>query len=50
MVERTSEGTYARLQCFAARYGIEQRGIERVPESERTDTNVAKLGTLVRKS
>ncbi|KAL9091087.1 MAG: hypothetical protein Q9165_005014 [Trypethelium subeluteriae] len=30
-------GYYARLQRLAGRFNIEQRGIERVPESERTD-------------
>jgi hypothetical protein len=38
---------YARLQRFVGRYGVEQRGIERVPEDERTDTNTYKIGTMV---
>lgn len=38
---------YARIQRFAGKYAIEQRGIERVPEDERTDTNLAKVGTMV---
>ncbi|KAI4149303.1 MAG: hypothetical protein L6R39_002541 [Caloplaca ligustica] len=37
---------YARIQRFAGKYAIEQRGIERVPEDERTDTNLAKVGTM----
>ena len=44
------EGTYSKLRRFAGRYRIEQRGIERVADHERTDTNVAKVGTLVCKS
>jgi hypothetical protein len=40
--------TYAKLQRFAGKYAIEQRGIERVPENERTDTNLRKVGTMVR--
>lgn len=39
---------YARLQTFAGKYGVEQRGIERVPENERTDTSMSQVGTLVR--
>ena len=38
---------YAKIQRFAGKYAIEQRGIERVPEDERTDTNLAKVGTMV---
>jgi hypothetical protein len=38
---------YAKLQRFAGRYGVEQRGIERVPEDERTDKNAWKVGTMV---
>ncbi|KAI1152707.1 purine-cytosine permease [Nemania diffusa] len=37
---------YARLQTFAGKYGVEQRGIERVPENERTDTSMSQVGTL----
>lgn len=40
------ESSYARLQRFAGKFGVEQRGIERVPEDERTDTNLFKVGTL----
>lgn len=39
---------YARLQAFAGKYGVEQRGIERVPNDERTDTSMSQVGTLVR--
>ena len=39
--------TYAKLQRFAGRFNIEQRGIERVPETERTDKSVVKVGTMV---
>lgn len=39
---------YARLQAFAGKYGVEQRGIERVPTHERTDTSMSQVGTLVR--
>lgn len=40
--------TYAKIQRFAGRFGVEQRGIERVPENERTDASLIKVGTLVR--
>ena len=39
--------TYAKLQRLAGKFNIEQRGIERVPENERTDTNLMKVGTMV---
>ena len=38
---------YARAQRLVGKYGVEQRGIERVPEDERTDTNLVKVGTMV---
>jgi hypothetical protein len=38
---------YHKLQRFAGRYGVEQRGIERVPAEERTDKNTMKVGTMV---
>lgn len=41
-------GLFARVQDFTGRVGVEQRGIERVLPSERTDTSVSKVGTLVR--
>jgi hypothetical protein len=43
----TGNTLYARLQRTVGRFGVEQRGIERVPENERTDTNLAKVGTMV---
>jgi len=38
---------YAKLQRLAGRFGVEQRGIERVPENERTDKSTVKVGTMV---
>lgn len=40
------DSLYARLQRFVGKYGVEQRGIERVPNDERTDTSVSNIGTL----
>jgi len=40
--------TYAKLQRFAGKFGVEQRGIERVPDDERTDKHAWKVGTMVR--
>jgi len=40
------DSTYARLQRFAGKFNIEQRGIERVPDNERTDTTPRKVGTM----
>ena len=42
------DSTYAKIQRFAGRFNIEQRGIERVPEDERTDTSLVNVGTMVR--
>ncbi|KAJ4504169.1 Purine-cytosine permease fcy21 [Exophiala dermatitidis] len=42
----TGDTFYHRLQRFAGRYGVEQRGIERVPEDERTDKSTLKVGTM----
>lgn len=36
-------GWYAKAQCFAGKLKIEQRGIERVPEDERTDSGFKAL-------
>jgi len=36
-------GLRAKLMRFAGKLGIEQRGIERVPENERTDTGFRAL-------
>ncbi|KAI1378694.1 purine-cytosine permease [Hypoxylon crocopeplum] len=45
--ELTSGGSvYARLQRFAGKFGVEQRGIERVPSDERTDSSMLQVGTL----
>ena len=44
------DSLYAKLQRFAGRFNIEQRGIERVPESERTDTSYLNIGSMVRSS
>ena len=45
------DGWYAKTMRFAGKLKIEQRGIERVPESERHDTGFKGLlnaGTMVR--
>ncbi|KAL9618912.1 MAG: hypothetical protein Q9160_006437 [Pyrenula sp. 1 TL-2023] len=39
-------GLTGKLQRLAGRFGVEQRGIERVPEDERTDKSVFKVGTM----
>lgn len=36
-------GYYAKMQRLAGKFNIEQRGIERVPENERTDTGIKGL-------
>lgn len=36
----------ARLQRMAVKFGVEARGIERVPSDERTDSSLAKIGTM----
>ncbi|KAI1174081.1 purine-cytosine permease [Nemania sp. FL0916] len=38
--------SFARLQAFVGKYGVEQRGIERVPNDERTDTRISQVGTV----
>lgn len=43
----TGDSTYAKIQRAVTKFGVEPRGIERVPEDERTDTNLMKVGTLV---
>ncbi|KAG4216924.1 hypothetical protein PC116_g34595, partial [Phytophthora cactorum] len=40
------ESVYAKLQRFAGKFGVEQRGIERVPSDERTDSSLTQVGTL----
>jgi hypothetical protein len=42
------ETLYAKTQRFAARFHVEQRGIERVPENERDDRSLLNVGTMVR--
>lgn len=38
---------YAKIQRVAGRFKIEQRGIERVPDSERNDTSYLNIGSMV---
>lgn len=38
---------YAKVQRLAARFHVEQRGIERVPEDERFDNSLLNVGTMV---
>ena len=38
---------YARIQRLAGKFNIEQRGIERVPENERTDTSYFNIASMV---
>jgi hypothetical protein len=38
---------YARLQRFANRFGVEARGIERVPSDERSNAGMSQIGTMV---
>lgn len=41
------DSLYAKVQRAVVQFGVEPRGIERVPEDERTDTNLMKVGTMV---
>lgn len=41
------ETWYAKTQRFVTKFGVEARGIERVPSDERTDSGMSKIGTLV---
>lgn len=41
------ETWYAKTQRFVTKFGVEARGIERVPDDERTDSSMSKTGTLV---
>jgi len=43
----SSDTLYGKVQSFVGRYGVEQRGIERVPEELRTDKNTWKIATMV---
>lgn len=49
--EASREGWFARLHAklhtLATKYGVELRGIERVPSNERTDAGMSKIGTMV---
>jgi hypothetical protein len=38
---------YAKAQRFAGRFGVEQRGIERVPSDERLPAGMSQIGTMV---
>lgn len=42
------DSLYAKAQRFVGKFGVEERGIERVPNDERTDRNITKIGTMVR--
>jgi hypothetical protein len=46
----TAPGLYGKLMRLAGRFGMEQRGIERVPEDERNDNSLLNVGTMVRTS
>lgn len=39
--------TYAKLQRLGAKFKVELRGIERVPEDERTDSSYWNIGSMV---
>lgn len=41
------DSLYARIQKIAGRFGVEQRGIERVPSDERTKESMSEVGTMV---
>ena len=43
----TGTGMRAKLMRLAGKLGVEQRGIERVPEDERHDTSILNIGTMV---
>lgn len=42
------DSLYAKMQRFAGKLNVEQRGVERVPENERTDTSLLNVGSMVR--
>lgn len=42
------DGWVAKAQRLAGKFGVEQRGIERVPSDERTNDGMSQIGTLVR--
>lgn len=41
------DSVYAKIQRLAGKLNIEQRGVERVPESERTDSSYLNIGSMV---
>jgi hypothetical protein len=41
------DSLYAKAQRLAGRFGVEQRGIERVPSDERLPAGMSQIGTLV---
>lgn len=43
----TGDTWYAKTQRAVSKFGVEPRGIERVPEDERTDKTLSKVGTMV---
>lgn len=45
--EPYDNSTFARLQRLGTKLGVEARGIERVPEEERTDTSYWNIGSMV---
>lgn len=40
------DSMYARIQRIAGKFNVEQRGIERVPENERTDTSYFNISSM----
>jgi hypothetical protein len=41
------DSLYAKTQRLAGRFGVEQRGIERVPSDERLPAGMSQIGTMV---
>lgn len=41
------DSIYAKIQRIAGKLNIEQRGVERVPDSERNDTSYLNVGSMV---
>ena len=41
------DSLYAKTQRLAGKFGVEQRGIERVPSDERLPAGMSQIGTLV---
>jgi len=42
------DSVYAKLQRFVGKFGVEERGIERVPRDERLGAGMYQIGMLVR--